>query len=207
MKNIHTSARPEIYPDRKHLVTLEYFTPLGSVYLELYYLVTEHRGIRILSRVLLDDEYDRNPDETECPLEADLKVYELTDHLRLTLNEIVEQKIERDRFTNGIPRLYQSSQVFTQNDWERMIPQWAQKTVSNFTTPFIDFLKKNSLYPRPYDQEKGLWTASCPKVSKHPLMLNVFKEEFGCGWCKKKGGLAELKEWMAEIKMFKNSKS
>ncbi|KMQ70826.1 hypothetical protein [Chryseobacterium koreense] len=204
MKNKHASAPPKIYPRRKHLVTLEYRTPLGEVYLELYYEVIKHHKFRILSRVLLDDEYDRNPDITECPLKADPQVYELTDQLRLDLYEIVEQKIERDRFTDGIPRLYQSSKVFTQNDWERMRVQWTKKTVSDFTGPFIEFLNENSLFPRPYDQEKGLWTASCPNVSKHPLMLNVFEEQFGCGWCRKKGGLAELKEWMEEIERFKN---
>ncbi len=206
MNNTHPCAQTEIYPGKKHLVTLEYSTPLGEVYLELYYLETACDEIRILSRVLLDDEFDRTPDENECPLELDFKVYKVTDHLRTDLNLIVEQKIEYDRFTNGIPRLYQWSQVFTQSDWERISLQWVKKTKTDFTSPFIDFFKENSLFPRPYDKEKGLWTASCPNISKHPLMINVSEEQFGCGWCKKKGGLQELKIWIAEIKNHRTSK-
>lgn len=196
----------EIFPNKKHLVTLEYFTPLGEVYLELYYILTASQKILILSRVLLDDEYGRNPDENECPFKEEHEVYDLTDHLHRNLVEIVENTIEKDRFINGIPRIYKTSQVFTTHDWERMSAQWVQKTVSKFTTPFIEFLKENSLFPRPYDQQRGLWTASCPNVAKHPLMLNVFQEKFGCGWCRKKGGLEELKEWMNEIRVHKNKK-
>lgn len=206
MKNPQPTVPSVIYPGKQHLVTLEYFTPLGEVYLELYYFLTDHRGIRILSRVLLDDEYDRNPDETECPLELDDRIYEHRENLREELNQIIEQKIEYDRFIMGIPRLYRSSQFFTRSDWDRISLQWTKKTRTVFTSPFIEFLKENALNPRPFDHEKGMWTASCPRASHHPLMLNVFEEQFGCGWCKKKGGLQELKIWIAEIKKHRTSK-
>jgi hypothetical protein len=53
------------------------------------------------------------------------------------------------------------------------------------------------LGPRPEGTSPTNWEASCPRTNHH-LMISVKSQEFGCGYCGRKGGVAELRRFVAE---------
>ena len=88
-------------------------------------------------------------------------------------------------------------------EWELIVKKFSVKTTTTFNSSFLDFLREKGLHPKPFDEEKGQWVANCPSGAKHPIMINAYFDEFGCGWCKKKGGKQELKDWIQEINLEK----
>ena len=52
------------------------------------------------------------------------------------------------------------------------------------------------LSPRPSGGNPWSWEARCPGTN-HSLMLQAKSGEWGCGWCRRKGGVEELKEFVA----------
>lgn len=48
------------------------------------------------------------------------------------------------------------------------------------------------LDPRPAGHNHNAWMANCPRTS-HWLMISAEQNEFGCGYCRRKGGPAELR--------------
>lgn len=53
------------------------------------------------------------------------------------------------------------------------------------------------LGPEPTGTGPVHWQACCPGTS-HPLFIQAETGSFGCGWCKRKGGEAELRAFVAE---------
>jgi hypothetical protein len=53
------------------------------------------------------------------------------------------------------------------------------------------------LGPEPTGTGPVHWQARCPGTN-HPLYIQAATGMFGCGWCKRKGGEAELREFVAE---------
>lgn len=59
--------------------------------------------------------------------------------------------------------------------------------------------KALGLGPEPSMNSSTSWTANCPGTS-HFIFISTESEEFGCGYCKKRGGPKELEEFVAERK-------
>lgn len=53
------------------------------------------------------------------------------------------------------------------------------------------------LSPEPTGTGPVHWQARCPGTN-HPLYIQAATGTFGCGWCRRKGGEAELREFVAE---------
>jgi hypothetical protein len=53
------------------------------------------------------------------------------------------------------------------------------------------------LNPRPTGVDPRHWSARCPETS-HRLYLNTETNEFGCGYCRRRGGSDELNEFARE---------
>jgi hypothetical protein len=58
--------------------------------------------------------------------------------------------------------------------------------------PIITLASELGLNPRPAGHDSSAWMADCPRRS-HWIMLSPSLNEFGCGYCRRKGGPAELK--------------
>ena len=58
--------------------------------------------------------------------------------------------------------------------------------------PIITLASELGLNPRPAGHNSSAWMAACPRRS-HWIMLSPSRNEFGCGYCRRKGGPAELK--------------
>jgi hypothetical protein len=65
--------------------------------------------------------------------------------------------------------------------------------------PIILFCEEKNLYPEPEDHSPDSWKANCPSGRQHHIMISTSSPSshcWGCGYCKKKGGLEELKQWV-----------
>ena len=65
--------------------------------------------------------------------------------------------------------------------------------------PIIELANELGLNPRPAGHNASAWVADCPRRS-HTLMLSSSLNEFGCGYCRRKGGPAELEAFADHIK-------
>ncbi len=76
------------------------------------------------------------------------------------------------------------------------LDQFAQKARSN-RSEIIDVAEELGLFPEPTGTGPHSWRATCPRTS-HPLFICTEGNTFGCGWCKRKGGLEELRDFVKE---------
>lgn len=63
----------------------------------------------------------------------------------------------------------------------------------------VEVARELGLGPEPTGTGGTHWQARCPGTN-HPLYIQAAAESFGCGWCKQKGGEAELRKFVAERK-------
>lgn len=61
----------------------------------------------------------------------------------------------------------------------------------------VEVARELGLCPEPTGTGKTHWQARCPGTG-HPLYIEAAAESFGCGWCRRKGGEAELRAFVAE---------
>lgn len=64
-------------------------------------------------------------------------------------------------------------------------------------TEIIKAARELGLYPRPTGTGPTFWQAWCPGTNHH-LYINAAENAFGCGWCKRKGGIEELRAFVKE---------
>ena len=73
-----------------------------------------------------------------------------------------------------------------------------EKTKTN-QTPLIKYLKEQGLDPTPSETNVGSWVAKCPNAQKHFIKITTKNDQWGCGYCQKKGGLQELQNWINQL--------
>jgi hypothetical protein len=106
----------------------------------------------------------------------------------------------------GYP-IFSHSEVITENEFNHCL----QHGIENISTrknqiranskdhPIILYCTENKLYPEPEDHSPDSWKANCPSGRQHHIMISTSSpssHNWGCGYCKKKGGLEELKQWV-----------
>jgi hypothetical protein len=70
----------------------------------------------------------------------------------------------------------------------------AQKEQAQNEAPIIEMARALNLNPKPAGHNNTAWIADCPRRS-HWIMISPSLNEFGCGYCRRKGGPKELKEF------------
>jgi hypothetical protein len=65
--------------------------------------------------------------------------------------------------------------------------------------PIIKLARELGLNPRPAGHNRSAWMADCPRRS-HTIMISPVSNGFGCGYCHRKGGPAELEAFADHIK-------
>jgi hypothetical protein len=81
-----------------------------------------------------------------------------------------------------------------ENEWEEN-RQKAEKR----ETEIIKVARELGLSPEPTSTGPDYWQATCPEKN-HPLYINAAADSFGCGWCRRKGGVEELRALVKERK-------
>ena len=93
--------------------------------------------------------------------------------------------------------------VVTREDFDRVVGALKAELDANAArakhseTQIIRTARDLGLHPRPNGKSKDRWHATCPKTNHH-LELNASRNEFFCGWCKRKGGLDALRDFAAQ---------
>lgn len=101
---------------------------------------------------------------------------------------------------------YAWSNLFSRREFDELERQgWAVITgkreaarVRGQHNELLAWCRAHGLDTRPEGRNDTAWWASCPSGGNHPIMISTLTNRWSCGYCRKKGGLAELKEWMRE---------
>ena len=65
-------------------------------------------------------------------------------------------------------------------------------------TEIINVARELGLQPEPAGTGPVQWYANCPGRRGHRLMITTSDDQFGCGYCSVRGGVGELRAWVAE---------
>ena len=79
---------------------------------------------------------------------------------------------------------------------ERERKEWSRLAREN-ETEIIQVARELGLRPEPAGSGPVQWYATCPKRRGHRLMITTSCDEFGCGYCCVKGGVDELRAFVA----------
>ena len=99
---------------------------------------------------------------------------------------------------------YLWSNLFSRAEWDEVSRQgWEvisarQKAARQLGehNELLAWCRSQGLDTRPEGSHETRWLASCPSGGNHPIQISIATNQWSCGYCRKKGGLAELKEWM-----------
>ena len=75
----------------------------------------------------------------------------------------------------------------------------AEATQQRQKAQIVEVASELGLNPRPAGHNDSAWIADCPRRS-HTLMLSPSLNEFGCGYCRRKGDAAELRAFVDYVK-------
>lgn len=126
-------------------------------------------------------------------------------NLKQNIIFIVRNSIEANSPYNGYPT-FENSAVFTKQEFDAIINSLknSKRAISEkaleHSTPFITFLKDNNLNPFPSGDFYTNWKARCPSGRSHFITISTEKDEWGCGYCRRKGKQGELEKWLLDIK-------
>lgn len=110
---------------------------------------------------------------------------------------IIKQYIEANQVYNGYPKL-KDSIVFSHDEFDEIIfgikksKIIEKENASKKTTPLISYVRQQELNPKPTGYNENSWTASCPSGGSHFIKIVTTYDQWGCGYCKRKGGVDEL---------------
>ena len=189
----------------EHLITLEYQSAIAFFYIDIRYQIKNNTLI-ITEDLFSEKDYYHYLETGAINSIAqmnDAYLYDQNKSHTENLSHAIEKIVNNRRLIHGIPLVSKFGKNLTENEWELILKKFSVKTTTTFNSSFLDFLREKGLHPKPFDEEKGQWVANCPSGAKHPIMINAYFDEFGCGWCKKKGGKQELKDWIQEINLEK----
>ena len=125
--------------------------------------------------------------------------------LKVNLKEILIKYMKASRFYGGC-LYFMESTLFTECEFTSFNKDIKNELkalkdqAGNLKTAFIDYLEKTNFNPKPTGNTKYSWTIGCPNAEgKHFLMISTLNDEWGCGYCKRKGDLEDFKNWLREI--------
>ena len=76
----------------------------------------------------------------------------------------------------------------------------AEEEQRQHEAPIIKMAKELGLGPRPAGHNDSAWMASCPQSRNHWIMISPSHNEFGCGYCRRKGGPEELRAFYNRVR-------
>lgn len=64
----------------------------------------------------------------------------------------------------------------------------------------IQYCYQAKLDPEPEGSSPTNWRAKCASGGHHYMLISTQSNQWGCGYCKRKGGLVDLQKWVEEKK-------
>jgi hypothetical protein len=107
----------------------------------------------------------------------------------------------------GTPE-YESSDLFSKESFDKMLKQAYNLMderdelvrLAGANNEMIKYCESAGLNPQPAGNSPTNWHANCPSGGQHYVMISVKSNEWGCGYCRKKGDLDALKKWIESKK-------
>lgn len=121
----------------------------------------------------------------------------------------VQENIEARYLYNGFP-VFQKSEVLTEQEFNSILQTMKdeKEAISERAkakeSPLIQYLRAQKIEPTPTGYNTDSWVSNCPSGGQHFLMIVTTTDTFGCGYCRRKGKLPELKTWLQEVKIKKD---
>lgn len=78
--------------------------------------------------------------------------------------------------------------------------QMAKEKQRRSEAPIIKMARDLGLDPRPAGHNDSAWMANCPQSSNHWIMISPEHNEFGCGYCRRKGNPQELRAFCDDVR-------
>ncbi len=136
-------------------------------------------------------------------------VFQLTDSLKDEISGLKEFLTDFFSYSgnlHGSP-WFLESEMISENDFNLIRKRGSEKMKERNNKikeigqnhPLIIYCFEQKLYPEPEGNSPHSWKANCPSGHQHHFMISTSSPEshsWGCGYCKKKGGLIELKQWV-----------
>jgi hypothetical protein len=161
--------------------------------------------------------YNINGNTMEVTIHANMVYSESFTHSRVIpvdpevsvkshLEKFLEDNLWSDFFMDQ--PLFEESHLFSDEEFQKIVSKVvARREEKNRKTEkifedniIVRFAKKAGLSPRPAENgREHSWYINCPN-GNHPILLELKGSEWGCGYCRKKGGFKELKDWVEEIR-------
>lgn len=137
----------------------------------------------------------------EEPVEAIFSIAEEEEVYLILENFLIDYMSYTKNFV-GYP-LYVKSALFSEEDFDKIrekgINKLQQRNIAYIeeakSNELIAYCKSINLHPEPAGSGPSNWIANCLSGGKHHLFISLTNNTWGCGYCKKKGSLEDLKEW------------
>jgi len=132
-------------------------------------------------------------------------------HLKDNIISIVKMNMDVRLPYDGFP-CFEKSDVFTEAEFNSIIDTIkAEKNAiiaetERRETPIIRYLKAVDIPTHPSGNNPNSWVANCPCGGQHHIYIVTIEDTWGCGYCKRKGKLPELKQWIQEIRIKKDQR-
>ena len=134
--------------------------------------------------------------ELQFPLKFDGgSVIDELEHFLITLMS------DKNNFS-GTP-VFVQSEIFSPASFDSMLKQaivlmkekYNLAVKLNADNEIIKYCKSIELNPKPNGNRPNIWEANCLSGGQHFIMISTEFNEWGCGYCKKKGDINSLREW------------
>jgi hypothetical protein len=172
---------------------------MGDIDFKYFYRVTDDNYIQLA--------YKMDGGELEICAQYKLRHENLKENIIFIVKEIIEATLPYD----GFP-IFQNSVVFTKQEFDSLIKVMQDEKLAimeqakAYQTPLIDYLREEQLNPRPTGINPNSWVARCPCGGNHQIMVSTLNDDWGCGYCKRKGKILELEKWLQEVKIKEDHK-
>jgi hypothetical protein len=104
---------------------------------------------------------------------------------------------------------YLGSKMFTKEEFSEMLDsamkliELRKEKASLNTSEITEVCVEYRLRPEPVNDDGTAWKANCPSGRGHWIHISSGQSLWYCGFCKMKGGIEELVEWIQEVKASK----
>lgn len=189
------NMRTETYPKRayRHFLKYDQYCNLYNYgFIDLFFDINES------TLFIKEADHSYNTErELEFPLDNEDKSFDV-----VLENYLINFFSYRYNFF-GIPK-YENSEIFSKEAFDIMYEKGLalrlvrEKSAIDLYSEneLIKYCKSKALHPRPVGgSNPGNWEAECPSGRNHHIMISAKFNEWGCGYCSKKGDIILLKEW------------
>lgn len=176
-----------------------------NFYVVYYYRVTVDLFLQVSAVVTFEDD---DPEEEfkeafinppsiiiQSKYDDDLS---LKENLLMIITEIKYRRALHD----GSMKSFESD-IISQAEFQSVVDNIESKRSRFAKSDLLEYMKIAGLEPRVHNYDKGMYVSKCVTSGNHFLYISIKpdREEWGCGYCCKKGGLVELQNWVTEKKV------